>query len=245
MRRSLILLAATTLLATGCAKKATPPAAAPTTSASPSASPTTAAPATLGAVFYQDTFADKSKGWPLASEAGATFVLHDDYAVKQYTISVKGPGTSVSPHPKFAGITQAQLASYQVAATLQTTLSVSHDDLFGVTCRDLHGKRYTFQIGYDTAREGTMPWLIAKHDSTGVHVLARGTVPSGGSAFRVAGTCTGTDTAHLAMTVNDTEVGTADDTDAPLTEGYAGVYLWTKSGGSTINILDFAVRSAT
>lgn len=239
MRRSLTLFAAASLLATGCASKS--PAAAP--SASASASPSATIGATVGAVFYEDRFTDQTKGWPLAAEAGATYALHD--ATKQYTITLAGAGASVSPHPEFRGITQAQLAGYQVAATLQTTLRLSHDDFFGVTCRDLHGKRYAFEVGYDTLREGTMPWLIAKHDSTGVHVLARGTLPSGGSAFRVAGTCTGSTTAHLAMTVNDAEVGTADDTDAPLTEGYAGVYLWTKNGGSTINVLDFAVRSAT
>lgn len=243
MRRSLVLVVAAGLLAAGCAKESAPPAAAPSGSATTGMPPS--ATAAAGAVFFEDTFVDKTKGWPVTTKPGATYALHDDYAVKQYTITVQDPGTSVSPHPEFRGVTREQLTSYQVSATLQTTLRVSRDDRFGVTCRDLGGQRYTFQIGYDTGGSGSMPWVIAKHDHAGVHVLASGAVASGGSAFRVAGTCTGgAGGAHLAMTVNDKEVGAADDTDAPLAQGYAGVYLWTKGGRTTINVLGFAVRAA-
>ncbi|MDQ1712805.1 MAG: hypothetical protein QOE45_2255 [Frankiaceae bacterium] len=244
MRRFTVLLAACLLAAGACSKSASPDAA--PTSPAPSATPTPSASASLGAVFYEDRFADKTKGWPEQETGAAAYVLHDDYAIKQYTVTAKSPGTSVAPHPAFRGITREQLTSYAVDATLQTTLHLSSADWFGVTCRDLGGKRYSFELGYDTARTGTMPWLIAKHDASGVHVLAQGSTASGGSAFRVGATCTGGTggPAHLTMTLNDTQVGGADDADAPLPQGYAGVYLYTKVGTSTINVLDFAVRAA-
>jgi hypothetical protein len=246
-RTTALLTAACLLAAAGCAKKATPNAV-PTTAAptSASASPT-AVSVTLGAVFYQDTFADRSKGWPEKSTDLATYVVHSDYAVKQYTVTAKGAGTQVYPHPAFRGITREQLGDYAVEATLQTTLRLASTDAFGLTCRDLGGKRYVFTLGYDSLGHGTMPWTIAKQDDSGTHLLAEGTTPSGGSAFRVGASCVGgaSGAAHLALRVNDVAVGQADDADAPLTQGLAGVYLYTKAGNSTINVLDFAVRSAT
>lgn len=255
-RTTVAVLAAVCATSLACAKDAKPGAgppassAPPATSSAPSPTPTpTEASFTYGAPFYSDTFKDKSKGWTQKDTAQVAYVVHDDYAQPLYSVNVKAPRLHVFPHPEFRGVERAQLSDYEVSADLQTTLSVGHEDLFGLTCRDLNDQRYSFAIGYDLRRTGEIPWRIRKHGPDGVRVMNEGThTAPGGSAFRVAATCAGGKDggpAHLVLKVNDTEIGRAQDTEAPLTEGYAGVYAFSEDGKTTVNVLGFSVRPAT
>lgn len=257
MRRATVVLVAVGVLAGaacgGDPKPASPAAssAPPSTAGeSPSASSTPAdASFTYGAPFYTDDFSDKTKGWTEKDTAQVQYVVHDDYASPLYTINVKAPSLHVFPHPEFRGVKPEQLQDYEVSALLQTTLSVGHTDLFGLTCRDLDDQRYSFAIGYDLRRTGSIPWRISEHGPDGAKVLAEGTSPApGGSAFRMAATCAGGQDggpAHLVLKVNDTEIGRAQDAETPLTKGYAGAYVRTDDGKTTVNVMRFSVRPAT
>ena len=231
----------------GSTPEASPTAAPPTTS-TPSPTPTEAS-FTYGAVFYRDDFKDKTKGWTQKDTADVAYTVHDDYALPLYSVTVRKPRLHVFPHPEFRGVQRAQLGDYEVVADLQTTLSVGHTDLFGLTCRDLDGSRYSLAVGYDLRRTGSIPWRISEHGPDGDRLLGEGTSPApGGSAFEVAATCAGGKDgtpAHLVLKVNDTEVGRATDTESPLTEGYAGAYVFSDNGKTTVNVLGFAVRPAT
>jgi len=258
VRRTTVVLAAVCLLGgVACGGESKPKASptsssAPPVSESPSASPTptaTEASITYGAPFYSDDFSDKSKGWTQKDTDQVQYVVHDDYASPLYTINVKAPSLHVFPHPEFRGVKPEQLESYEVSALLQTTLATGHTDLFGLTCRDLDDQRYSFAIGYDLRRTGQIPWRISEHGPDGARVLAEGTSPApGGSAFRVAATCAGGQDggpAHLILKVNDTEIGRTTDAESPLTKGYAGAYVRSDDGKTTVNVMNFSVRSAT
>lgn len=253
-RTTAVALVALCVAGTACAKDSKPgtpvASSAPPTTTAPTPSPTaTEATFGYGTPFYSDDFADKTKGWTEKDTAQVAYTVHDDYAQPLYTITVKEARLQAFPHPEFRGITKEQLADYEVSATIQTTLSVGHEDLFGVTCRDLDDQRYSLSIGYDLRRTGEIPWRILKHGPDGRRVLNEGTATApGGSAFRVAATCAGGKDggpAHLVLKVNDTEVGRAQDTEAPLTEGLAGIYAFSDDGKTTVNVLGFAVRPAT
>ncbi len=258
MRRTTAALAAC-LLSAACAKEAAPkaqpssgppPSTAPSSappSASPSASPTPAT-ITYGAPFYADDFKDKTKGWPERDTDTASYVVHTDYATPVYTITSKRGKYQLFPHPEFRGVSQEQLADYQVTAMIQTTLAVSREDWFGVTCRDLEGERYSFQVAYSTSGDDVMPWIIMKHTKAGGDdILARGEGEVGGSAFDVSGTCVGgaAGPATLVLSVNGKELGRATDAETPLTKGYGGVYLYSKDGKTTVNVHRFSARPAT
>ncbi len=43
----------------------------------------------------------------------------------------------------------------------------------------------------------------------------------------------------------DEVVGQAQDATDPLTQGYGGVYLYSKEGTATVNVLGFAARTAS
>lgn len=255
MRRTTVTaFAAVCVVASGCGGDGGSPQASPTgttpTSAAPSATPTPAEAAfTYGAPFYGDDFQDESKGWTQKDTDTVSYVVHDEYAMPSYTVTVKQGRLHVFPRPEFRGVERTRLADYQVTAKIQTTLSVGHTDYFGVTCRDLDEQRYSLSIGYDLRRTGQIPWRILKHGPAGSRTLAEGTAASpGGSAFTVAGTCAGGQAgapAHLVLTVNDTEVGRTTDTESPLTEGYGGVYAFSDDGKTTVNVYDFSVRPAT
>jgi hypothetical protein len=258
MRRSSVCLVGLSLLAVACGKEPAPRAE-PTASAtsvssspseSPSASPTPTAPPTVtaGAVFYSDTFKDRSKGWTERSNENATYVVHTDYASPVYTVTANKPSVHLFPHPEFRGVTREQLTDYEITATIQSTLQVGREDWFGVTCRDLDEKRYSFEMGLGTSGGETRDWVIAKHDGGKLDVLAKGTHDVGGSAWDVSGACVGGSDgtpATLVMKINDEVVGYAVDSDAPLAQGYGGVYLFGKKGKTTINVLSFAARSAS
>lgn len=244
------------LAAVGCTEKkpsspqatsAAPTTAAPTTASdSPSPSAVAEASFTVGAVIYSDNFADTSKGWKTAETERAKYRINTDYAVKSLTVTAKTKDTQLFPHPEFRGVTQEQLTNYRVVADLQSTLAIGQEDWMGVTCRDLKGQRYTFQIR-NSLETRSVSWRIAKHVDAKIDTLASGDTDIGGSAWTVAGTCfTAPDgSAQLVMHVNDQEVGRAADTDAPLTAGFAGVYLLARNGRATMNVLGFAVRSVT
>lgn len=258
MRRSSMVLAGVSLLALGCAKESSPaarpapsqstasaPSGSPSESASASASP---APVTVGEVFYRDDFKDESKGWTERSNENATYTYHTDYATPLYTVKANKGDVHLFPHPEFRGVKPEQLADYEVTALIQTTLNLGRDDWFGVTCRDLNDKRYSFEMAYQTGGEDTMPWVIAKHDGGRLEVLAKGEHTVGGSAFEISGACVGGkdgSPATLVMKINDDVVGQAQDAASPLTEGYGGVYLYAKKGTATVNVLGFAARTAS
>jgi hypothetical protein len=222
----------------------------PTESVDPSstAEVDTESSVTLGSVFYSDSFRDRTKGWPEAVTESGEYKMHPEYAgYPVYTVKATKPGVQLFLHPEFRGITQQQLQDYAVTATIQTTLQVSTKDYFGVVCRELDRKRYSFEMAYDhLSDDDTMPWVIVKHDKAELDVLARGRAKIGGSAFEISGACvTNSDgSAHLEMYVNDEFVGGVDDDDAPLAAGYGGVYLYTKDGNSTVNVLNFAAKQA-
>lgn len=218
----------------------------PSAPATPSAEDVTVTP---GAVFYRDDFKDKSKGWTEKDTAQVAYTVHDDYAQPLYSVNIKAARLHVFPHPEFRGVKPDQLEDYQVAAQLQTTLAFGHTDLFGLTCRDLDGQRYSLAFGYDSRRTGQIPWRIVKHGPDGDRTLGEGAAPApGGSAFTAAASCVGGQDggpATLVLSVNDTEVGRAQDSESPLTKGYGGVYGFSDDGKTTFNVLGFAVRAAT
>jgi hypothetical protein len=226
---------------------APPTTAAPTTaSASASATPTPVVSAafSVGEVFYSDTFKDTTKGWKTTETERAKYRINTDYAVKSLTVTAKKPDTQLFPHPEFRGITQQQLTDYEVAADVQSTLAIGHEDWMGVTCRNLESKFYSFQLQTNLETR-TVDWRIAKHDGSDIESLARGGTDIGGSAWDVRGACfTASDgSAQLVMTVNGKEVGRSADADAPFAAGYGGVYLLARNGSATINVLGFAARS--
>lgn len=256
MRRTTVVLVAMGVLAgAACGSDAEPkaaptPSSAPPTTSSPTPTPSaTEASFTYGAPFYADDFSDKSKGWTEKDTDKVQYVVHDDYATPLYTINVKAPSLHVFPRPEFRGVEPEQLEDYEVSAVLQTTLAVGHTDLFGLTCRDLDNARYSFAIGYDVRRTGSIPWRITKHGADGSRLLAEGTSPApGGSAFEMAATCAGGrdgGPAHLVLKVNDTEIGRTTDAESPLTKGYGGAYVRSDNGRTTVNVMRFSVRSAT
>jgi len=259
MRRTSLALAGLALLAVSCGSdakpKAEPSASATTTgpaSESPSATPSPSgdgavAEVKVGQLFYSDSFGDKSKGWPAKSTANAKYEYHTDYATPLYTVTVVTAGFNLFPHPEFRGVTREQLTDYEVSALVQTTLAVGREDWFGVTCRDLDDKRYSFEMSYPTSGDHESGWVIAKHDAGKLTVLAKGTHTVGGSAFEISGACVGGaggDAATLVMKVNDEVVGSVEDGDAPLPQGYGGIYLYSKAGRTTVNVLSFAARTA-
>lgn len=258
MRRTSAYLVGLSLLAVACGKDASPGAqptpsatsAAPSSSSeSPSPTPTGPPSVTVGKVFYSDDFKTKAKGWTEGSTENATYVVHTDYAYPVYTVTATQPDVHLFPHPEFRGITREQLSDYEVTATIQSTLQVGRDDWFGVTCRDLEEKRYSFEMSMGTSGGDTRNWVIAKHDGGTLKVLAKGEHDVGGSAWTIAGACVGGGAdgspATLVMKINDEVVGYATDADAPLTQGYGGIYLFGKKGKTTINVLGFSVRSAS
>jgi hypothetical protein len=263
MRRTSIALVGLSLLAVSCGSdakpKAEPSASAPTSAAAsespsetPSESPSpsddgTVGEVKVGPVFYADTFKDKSKGWTVKSTDTAKYEYHTDYATPLYTVTAVKGGFHLFPHPEFRGITREQLSDYEITALVQTTLSVGREDWFGVTCRDLSDKRYSFEMSYPTSGDHESSWVIAKHDGGKLDVLAKGTHTVGGSAFEISGACVGGgdgDAATLVMKVNDEVVGSVEDDDAPLPQGYGGIYLYSKAGKTTVNVLSFAAKTA-
>ncbi|HEU0131016.1 MAG TPA: hypothetical protein VFQ85_08505 [Mycobacteriales bacterium] len=250
--RTLVVVAALALTAcSGGGGTAAPTTAAGTTAAATTAATTAPAPEasatfTAGAVLFSDDFTTKTHGWPNGTTANATYTVHTEYAHPQYTVTVRKAGTQLFPHPDFRGVSEQQLASYRVAADLQSTLAFGQGDWLGVTCRDLNDKRYSFQLTNDLATH-TASWRIAKHDGARLTPLASGDTTIGGSAWAVAGTCatTASGVVHLVMTVNDQEVGRVTDTDAPLLQGFGGVYLLSGRGRATINVLSFSVTAVT
>lgn len=254
MRRSPALLLSMTLLAVACGKEAGPSASptpsattAATPSETPSAEPTGAPSVTVGAVFYSDDFKTKAKGWTERSNENATYVVHTDYATPLYTVTANKGGVHLFPHPEFRGVTREQLTDYEVTATIQSTLAVGREDWFGVTCRDLGEKRYSFEMGPGDSSTEAKPWVIAKHDGGKLQVLAKGEHEAGGSAWEVSGACVGGadgGPATLVMKINGEVVGHATDA-APNAQGYGGIYLYGKNGKTTVNILSFVARSAS
>ncbi|HEX8001100.1 MAG TPA: hypothetical protein VF519_00225 [Mycobacteriales bacterium] len=252
MRRSPLVLAGLGLLAVSCgggAKPAASPSASPPagTAAAPSESATPAATpsVSVGEVFYADSFRDTSKGWPTKATENAAYEYHTDYATPLYSVSARKGAVHLFPHPEFRGVTREQLTDYEVTATIQSNLSVGQGDWFGVTCRDLEGKRYSFAMGLERIGGSTVPWRIGRHDGGKLLVLAEGEHEVGGSAWDVSGACAGGTggAATLAMKINGTLVGTATDA-SPLAQGYGGVYLLSEKGRTTINVLAFAARAA-
>lgn len=255
--RSMLVAASLSLLAVACAKESSPraepsaSATSATVSESPSESPspsesTAPVEVTTGAVFYSDDFKTTAKGWPNRSNENATYTYHTDYATPLYTVKANKAKVHLFPHPEFRGVTQQQLADYEVTALIQTTLNLGRKDWFGVTCRDLNNKRYSFEMGLDTTGDDLSPWVIAEHDGGKLEVLAKGEHKVGGSAFEVSGACVGGadgGPATLVMKINDEVVGSVAD-DSPLTAGYGGIYLYSDSGSATVNVLSFAARSA-
>lgn len=261
MRRASIVLVGLSLVALGCGKDSSPaqpqasgtaasspPTGSPSESPSETPSPTeSAAPGvTVGAVFYSDDFKTTAKNWTTKATENAEYTYHTDYATPLYTVKAKKGGFHLFPHPEFRGVTREQLADYEVTALIQTTLNLGREDWFGVTCRDLNNQRYSFRMAYPTSGDKIAPWNITKHDEGKTTVLAEGEHEVGGSAFEISGACVGgTGTpATLVMKINDKVVGTATD-DTPYTAGYGGVYLLSKEGTATINVLSFAARTAT
>lgn len=242
MRLRAALALSVTLLA-GCGGEAKPrvtprqssPAATPSDSASPTPTPTAVTPS-YGPAFFTDDFKTRAKKWPERDTESATYTVHTDYATPVYTMTAKTATLTLSASASTFPVTD----DLEVRALIQTTLSVSHDDRFGVTCRAKEGRRYTFEAGYDTLGTGTMPWRITRRDQDGSKVLAEGEVKSGGSAFEIGGTCAGP---YLVMTVNDAVVGQAQDAD-PLPPGYGGLFLYSKAGKTTVNVLRFTARTA-
>lgn len=256
MRRTSLLLAGLVLLAAACGNDSSPGAqpTAPGTSVpvteipSPTPSPSASPPRTIvaGAVFYNDTFKDKSKGWTEKSDATATYTVHTDYATPLYTVTANKAGFHLFPHPEFRGISKERLRDYEITATIQSTLSVGREDWFGVTCRDLNNKRYAFRMGLGIERDDR-PWQIVKIEGGKSEILAEGLHDVGGSAWEVSGACVGGSdggSATLAMKINGEVVGQVDDP-APYLEGYAGVYLLGKNGKTTVNVLTYVVRAAS
>lgn len=253
-RGTTTVLAVCLLAAVGCGKDAAPraepsapassTATTPSEPASTSASPTPVT-FTYGAPFFADDFHTDAKGWPERDTDTATYVVHADYATPLYAMTAKKPKYQLFPKPDLTAVAD-RLTDYQVRATLQTTLSMGHEEWFGVTCRDAGGTRYSFQVANQYGDD--LSWLIAKQDASGEHVLGRGDAKVGGSAFDVGGTCAGGadgGPVTLVLTVNDAEIGRATDSDSPLVTGFAGVYLYTKNGKATMNVLGFAIRPAT
>lgn len=259
MRRSPALLVSLTLLAVACGKESSPgaaPSATSTTAAAPSTTPSGtpssepggAPSVTVGAVFYSDDFKTKAKGWTERSNENATYVVHTEYATPLYTVTANKGGVHLFPHPEFRGVTREQLGDYEVSATIQSTLAVGREDWFGVTCRDLDQKRYSFEMGRGDSSTEEKPWVIAKHDGGKLEVLAKGSHAVGGSTWTVSGACVGGadgGPATLVMKINDEVVGFATDDEAPYTQGVGGIYLYCKNGKTTVNVLSFAARSAS
>jgi hypothetical protein len=237
-------LLAVAVTAAACSGGSSKPRAATTTTAKAG---TTGQSIKTGPPFYDDLFKDKSKGWPEANTDSVSYAL----AAKAYSITLKQAKKEADPHPEFRNVTQAQLTDYAVQAYLQTTPNLTVNDSFGVTCRDLNGKRYSFLVNRNADPSVPVGWSIWKEDGTGPKRLAQGTLKIGGSAYIVEGACVGgkTGPAHLAMAIDGKPVGAISDSTSPLTEGFAGVSLYYDGGqGATkasINVLHFTTLSAT
>ena len=232
---------------TANAAKTTTTAGSATTRPGPTSTTAPATKVTLGAPFYQDNFKDATKGWPVVDDAGQTLALYPTYATPIYAIKVKKPNTAVHPHPEFRSVLPTQLQDYAVTAKIQTSLSVGHRDGFGVTCRDLQGKRYDLTMQKATSPGEPSTWAINKFDGTKSTTLSHGSFQVEGSAFTITGACTGGQggPAKLDLLVNDELVGETTDAAAPLTKGYAGVYADTTAGNSSYNVLNFATSTVT
>lgn len=265
MRRASLPVIALSLLAAACGGDAEPKSQ-PTASASvtasatatvsetpsesPSATPSddgTVGEIEVGAVFYSDDFKTKAKGWTEKSTENAEYVVHTDYATPLYSVRAVKGGFYLTPRPEFRGIEREQLRDYEVTALIQTTLSVGREDRFGVTCRDLNDQRYAFEMSYPTSGDKVVPWVIAKYAPGDRKVLAQGEHEVGGSAFEISGACVGGYSggpATLVMKINEEVVGGVEDSDAPLSQGYGGVYLYSKAGKTTVNVLGFSAAAA-
>src|ERR1700738_3998289 len=149
------LLLAVVVTAAACSGGSSKPRAATTTTAKAG---TTGQSIKTGPAFYDDLFTDKSKGWPEDTTDTVSYAV----TAKAYSITLKQPKKEADPHPEFRNVTQTQLTDYAVQAYLQTTTNLTGSDSFGVTGRDVKGKRYSFLVNRDTDPSVPVGWSIWK-----------------------------------------------------------------------------------
>jgi hypothetical protein len=156
---------------------------------------------------------------------------------------------SVHSKPELRGLTPAQITDSVVAANYSTSLYVSADDQFGVTCRAYQGNRYQFVVQRQT--DGTQFWGIVKHTAKDGTLLAHGR--SSEKATRISGSCVGggvSGPVHLGMSIGGVPVGQVDDP-KPFKLGYSGLFAHTASTdkiiGSrlTFNVINWQLHTAT
>jgi hypothetical protein len=255
MKLSVVLIAAGALALAGCTGNAKPaPSSAPS---SPASSPSRASGAPTGALTFHngallvnENFKDNHQRWAILKDADVSlhFIPWVD-GHTEYGMTILKKSMSVHPNPELRGLTPAQITNSVVAASYSTSLYVSQETQFGVTCRAYQGNRYEFVIQRKT--DGTEDWGIIKHTAENGKLLAHGRTSEKSST--ISGACVGggvSGPAHLGMSVGDTLVGQVDDPQ-PFRLGYSGLFAYTASTdkiiGSrlTFNVSNWQLHAAT
>lgn len=224
---------------------------APAASPSPATSPSPPSP-TLGAPLFSDPL-DKDNGheWPVVTNDAYSAAFTGGANNPGYLVSLKQVGNAIELHSTLRGISQAQLRNYAVTVEAHPGVYVGSQDDYGVTCRSLRGKRYGFVANKATSGD-QLTFIIFKQDGVtpGRMTLATRTVPAldhEGPMTAVCNTTAGV--AELSIYTANSAGGAptfivgATDKDAPLTEGYGGVYLaGTATTKPRIVFKDFSIR---